>query len=138
MAVTWLVPKKGLQEQFLTDVDMVLGKSPFHWYVTAGFRSLPEQDVLWKKYLEGGPLAAPPGKSAHNFGLAIDVVPDKDPTKPGLQPGWSLLKKAKEYAAWIWLKVTIAKHPRLTHGSKFGDWPHIQRYNWPLHRYPVQ
>jgi len=42
--------------------------------VTSGTRSFAEQDELFKKHLAGGPLAAPPGKSNHNFGLAFDVT----------------------------------------------------------------
>jgi peptidoglycan L-alanyl-D-glutamate endopeptidase CwlK len=42
--------------------------------VTSGTRSFAEQAELFKKHLAGGPLAAPPGKSNHNFGLAFDVT----------------------------------------------------------------
>lgn len=52
--------------------------------VTSGMRSYAEQAELYKKYLAGGPIAAPPGKSNHNFGLAFDVTMFKwndDPEK---------------------------------------------------------
>jgi peptidoglycan L-alanyl-D-glutamate endopeptidase CwlK len=42
--------------------------------VTSGLRSYEEQAALYKKYQAGGPLAAPPGKSNHNFGLAFDIT----------------------------------------------------------------
>jgi peptidoglycan L-alanyl-D-glutamate endopeptidase CwlK len=42
--------------------------------VTSGMRSYAEQAELYAKYQAGGPLAAPPGKSNHNFGLAFDVT----------------------------------------------------------------
>jgi lysozyme family protein/peptidoglycan hydrolase-like protein with peptidoglycan-binding domain len=50
--------------------------------VTSGTRSFAEQDELFKKHLAGGPLAAPPGKSNHNFGLAFDVTIFKGSTDP--------------------------------------------------------
>lgn len=41
--------------------------------VGSGFRDPREQAVLYAKYLAGnGPVAAPPGSSMHNFGLASD------------------------------------------------------------------
>ena len=41
--------------------------------VNSGYRSIAEQTVLYRRYLAGqGPLAAPPGSSLHNFGLASD------------------------------------------------------------------
>ena len=50
--------------------------------VTSGTRSFAEQDELFKKHLAGGPLAAPPGKSNHNFGLAFDVTIFEGSTDP--------------------------------------------------------
>jgi len=42
--------------------------------VTSGYRSLAKQRQLYNRYLRGGPLAAKPGSSAHNFGLAVDIA----------------------------------------------------------------
>lgn len=42
--------------------------------VTSGLRSYEEQEELYRKYKAGGPVAAPPGESNHNFGLAFDVT----------------------------------------------------------------
>lgn len=42
--------------------------------VTSGLRSYEEQEKLYKAHLAGGPQAAPPGKSNHNFGLAFDIT----------------------------------------------------------------
>lgn len=39
---------------------------------TSVFRSLGLQGDLYKKYKNGGPLAAKPGLSFHNYGLAVD------------------------------------------------------------------
>lgn len=44
--------------------------------VTSTYRSLREQAALYKRFIEGRhPLpVAPPGRSKHNYGLAIDLV----------------------------------------------------------------
>ena len=75
-----------------------------------------------------GPKAAPGGKSAHNYGLAIDVALDGDP-KPGLQMLWNTGS-----AGWRWLKTSTVPHPRLKNGWSFGDWPHIERYKWQRYK----
>lgn len=45
----------------------------WHGSVTSGFRSRAEQAVLYARYLAGGNIAAKPGSSNHERGLAIDV-----------------------------------------------------------------
>lgn len=132
-----MCPTKGLEPQFYQDIEDLLNASKWDWYITSSTRSLIEQDVLWKKYLAGGNKAAPPGQSAHNFGLAVDVVPDGDETKPGLQMMWDILKSTvgvKVDKPWLWLRNAVKKHPRLHSGWSFGDWPHIQKYNWQEHK----
>lgn len=54
--------------------------------VIQGLRTYAEQDALFAK----GPSVtkARGGYSNHNFGMAVDVVPDADDTAPGLQPDW--------------------------------------------------
>lgn len=118
-----------LEPVFRADVEALLAGSPFTWLVTSGHRSNAEQSRLWQIHLAGGPKAAPPGKSAHNYGLAVDVVPDGDTGKPGIQPDWS-----GHSAAWKWLGDAVDKHPRLRHGRHFGDSPHIQKVNWAAHK----
>lgn len=141
MAIFWRTIDRGLLEpQFAADVEEFLANSPYSWYVMEGFRSLERSAKLYDEYVNGvwvkdsagqlvrgkrGPRAAPPGKSAHNFGLAIDVVPDQDPDKPGLQPTWDL-----KFRGWAWLKTASIPHPRLSNGWRFNDWPHIERYRW--------
>lgn len=129
MSINWRTIDPALLEPtFRRDVETLLANSPHHWTVTSGYRSLAEQRVLRAKYEAGGPLAARPGASAHNYGLAIDVVPDANPAVPGLQPTWDT-----SHPAWQWLRDACRPHPRLQHGSRFGDWPHIQRYRWKQH-----
>lgn len=130
MAIVWsksltTLQVSKLQSQFRDDINDVLGNSPYTWLVTHAYRSLKTQDELYQKYLKGGPKAAPPGKSAHNFGLAVDVVLDADPATPGIQPSWDI-----RLAGWLWLFVAIKKHPRLKSGVSFNDACHIERYKW--------
>jgi len=48
--------------------------------VVSGFRSYQQQADLYAKYLAGkGNLAAPPGSSMHEFGLAMDTAPNSTP-----------------------------------------------------------
>lgn len=127
MSLYWrAIDKSKLHPGFVDDLEKLFAESKWDWYVTFGYRSIEQQADLYAKYLAGGPKAAPPGKSAHNFGLAVDVVLDKDPNKPGLQPSWDL-----KLAAWIWLLAKCLAHPRLQSGFKFGDANHIQVYKWP-------
>lgn len=49
-----------------------------HPIFTSGFRSIRRQDELYQRFLRGQhpyPVAAP-GRSLHNYGLAIDLVSD--------------------------------------------------------------
>lgn len=41
--------------------------------IISGYRTDAEQARLYAKYKAGGPVAAPPGHSNHNFGLAWDI-----------------------------------------------------------------
>lgn len=127
------VDNRLLDKSFERDVVAVLGPSQHTFYVTEGFRSLKRSKELYEDYKAGrGPRAAPPGKSAHNYGLAIDVVLDSSPL-PGLQPSWST-----KLAGWLWLKWVLTNHPTLKSGWTFNDWPHIERRGWDKATRPVQ
>lgn len=41
--------------------------------VNSGGRTFQEQQVAYQKYLNGGPLAAKPGTSLHESGIAVDI-----------------------------------------------------------------
>ncbi len=56
--------------------------------VISGTRSYAKQAELYEKYKAGGPLAAPPGRSNHNFGIAFDI---------GVFTGSTDPEKAKNY-----------------------------------------
>lgn len=66
----------GLNPVFLkmfNDWNASLGN---HFSILSGFRSSAQQAELYRRYLNGtGNLAAPPGRSNHEKGLAIDVSP---------------------------------------------------------------
>jgi len=124
MAIIWRCDKGLLRPTFSDDVEKLFKGSKYTFYALSGTRSMEEQKVLWEIYQAGGPKAAPPGKSAHNYGLAVDVVLDVSDA-PGLQPSWDT-----KLAGWLWLKQACFKHPRLQSGWSFGDWPHIQQYKW--------
>jgi hypothetical protein len=129
MPVTWrTVDPSLLNPQFRQDIQAVLEYSPHWWTVTHGFRSLAEQNALWLAYQAGGPKAAPPGKSAHNYGLAVDVALDGSPA-PGLQPDWDT-----SHAGWIWLFDAVFRHPRLHSGRSFSDSDHVERLGWKSFR----
>lgn len=131
MSVVWRCSSLQLDEGFRRDVHAMLDGSPFSWYIVSGYRSMSEQTTLYEKYKKGGPRAAPPGQSAHNFGLAVDVVLDADKERPGLQPSWDT-----KLPGWLWLKAACATHPRLKSGWSFSDWPHLESSGWRGKRYP--
>lgn len=125
MAVIWKVKRELLEPEFANDVDRLLLDSPFLWRIVYGYRTLAEQDALYQKYLAGGPKAAPPGKSAHNFGLAVDV----QLIMPDGSMNWNI-----KYPGWMWLFKAIKPTPRLHSGVSFQDYDHIERYQWKLHK----
>jgi hypothetical protein len=133
--ITWDVNVADLAQlapSFRVDVTTVLAASPYDWRVVYAYRSLDLQQVLYDKYRAGGPLAAPPGRSAHNFGLAVDVqlwVPDAPSPSDPMRMEWNV--KAR---GWQWLFAAVKGAPRLHSGIEFGDFDHIERLNWKLYK----
>lgn len=126
MPIDWMkCDPDTLDPVFRKDVEEFLAASPYTWGVCYAFRSIALQKELYDKHLAGGPRAAPPGRSAHNFGLAVDVVLDGDPAKPGVQMDW-----VTTHAGWLWLKAKSIAHPRLRTGWKYADYGHIEAVNW--------
>jgi len=70
---------RGLSGSTLTRLNAMFAAMPKEHRdalsIVSGHRSVAKQARLHAKYLAGGPLAAPPGRSRHNFGTAIDVGP---------------------------------------------------------------
>lgn len=92
--------------------------------VTRGFATYAEQASLYAKG-RTTPCKivtnAKPGYSSHNFGLAVDVVPD-DVQKPGLQPDWNA-----DHPVWKTMLIVAAQHG-LNEGANwksFPDKPHL-------------
>jgi peptidoglycan L-alanyl-D-glutamate endopeptidase CwlK len=89
------------------------------YFATSGQRGWSEQADLYRKHLAGGPRAAPPGYSSHWIGGAVDLAPDADEGKPGLQG------PAYKFAAYTTL-VEEAQRAGLVSGRSFNDDPHVQ------------
>jgi len=124
VSVRWDVRKDDLDPQFGEDIDDVLTRSEYAWVVTRGFATMAEQAALYAKYQAGGPLAAPAGRSAHNWGLAVDVA-ILTPTGPS----WDYNNDQ-----WYWLWTECDKHPRLRSGHHFSDDDHVQAVAWAKKR----
>lgn len=124
---------------------LILAGEKIEVRVCQGVRSWPEQGAIYAKgrTMPGEPcvhdgrthqfgcLTHPwgaivtrcrPGYSWHQFGLAVDEVPD-DPTLAGFQCDWNLA-----HPAWQRMKA-VGESLGLVHGSEFRtfpDWPHFQ------------
>lgn len=110
-----------LDREFAADIVDLLGLSEYAWRVTEGVRTWEHQSALYEKHLAGGPLAAPPGHSAHEHGLAVDICR----FGAGIE-SWDYAKDP----AWEWLFAACLKHPRLHSGHDFKDDDHIQAVKW--------
>lgn len=99
--------------------------------VTQGLRTWDQQHDLWQKgrddrgqVIDRATIVtkAPAGYSWHNFGLAVDVVPD-DASLAGFQADWNI-----GHPAWAKI-VAVGKSLGLVDGAEwrsFPDWPHFQ------------
>lgn len=120
--VTWKVDASQLNAQFAQDVVGLLQDDPANWFITYGFRTRDEQAALYAKYLQGGPLAAPPGHSAHEVGLAVDIT---------------LVRNGEDIwdyrdPDWRRLVYKVHMHPRLHSLDDHGDTDHIEAVNWRM------
>lgn len=101
------------------DVILEAQKQGIHLRITQDghYRSFDEQEQLHQDYLDGGPLAAPPGESYHNYGLAVDVVPVNSQG----QPEW-------DSDNWEQIADIFAKHGFSWGFDLWGaDKPHFQK-----------
>lgn len=98
---------------------LVEGKMQNYIYkVYSGYRSFDEQRTLYKLFLGGGAKAAPPGLSAHNYGLAVDCA--------RLMPDGTVSWKDSDMD---YLGVLAPKHG-LDWGGRFADKPHLGMVNY--------
>ena len=70
-----------------------LERRGFSGTVTSGKRSSSEQSRLYQNYIHGRSdlPAAPPGRSAHEYGLALDFVVAQGKTSPQQRQAMNLL-----------------------------------------------
>jgi peptidoglycan L-alanyl-D-glutamate endopeptidase CwlK len=121
-----LFQRVNLDQLYMPFVQKVLGVAAAcrargaDYWATLALRDYAFQERLYKAHLAGGPRAAPPGLSAHQYGLAVDFTRDLDAHAAGIQPDWShedylILGEETERVGLVW-------------GNHFGDAPHVQ---WP-------
>lgn len=89
---------------------------------TFGFRTVEESDEMYKRFLAGGPRAAPGGYSSHNFGLASDeaLIIKESPNRVVTwgskdKPAFNVLGEEAQKLGLHW-------------GKNYSDEPHI---SWP-------
>lgn len=125
----WRKPKDGMNPVFVAALDGALGPLPDTWYVIQAKRDSAYQAALFAKYQAGGPRAAPPGYSPHEFGLAVDVALDADAVRAGLQPNWDL-----HDVRWQRLIHTVRDSRLLHSGIGFGDADHVEMVHWGAYK----
>lgn len=77
---------KGLNPQFLARFN-AWSRATGPYSITSGYRSSAQQAILYARYKAGrGALAAPPGRSMHEKGLAIDHAPHSWPIAATARP----------------------------------------------------
>ena len=140
MSLVWQVDRSLVDPTVANDIDGLLTPSDFAWAVYYGFRTAADQAAL---YAQGrtapGSIVtdAPPGRSAHEHGLAVDVCIVRDGRNT-----WNEMEPA-----WLWLWQAVRAHPRLhsgedfptdTHGRVAADGDHIESTRWPAVRAALQ
>jgi len=63
-----------IRKHVLALINIVEHQLGIRLRVAQGFRTREEQRQLYQIYLGGGPLAAMPGRSYHEYGLAVDLL----------------------------------------------------------------
>lgn len=108
----------------VTDIITSINSAGVDMRITRAFATLAEQNALYQLYLKGGPKAAPPGLSYHNYGVAIDfcllhkdgsvsfnMEEDMDHDK---KADWMEVVNSFQYKGWKW-------------GVSFGDNDHLEK-----------
>jgi D-alanyl-D-alanine carboxypeptidase. len=70
---TMLLATQRAARKFLSSLGQTGLSDGMTVQILSGTRTFAEQTTLFEKHLRGGPLAARPGRSNHNFGIAWDV-----------------------------------------------------------------
>ncbi len=121
MSLKWgHINRAQLDSELCAELEAVLGPLKETWLVTQGRRTYDEQASLWASYKAGGPKAAPPGSSPHEFGLAVDVA-----LYSNEKASWDVSDPA-----WPKLWAAVSASRLLHSGRHFGDPDHIERVAW--------
>jgi peptidoglycan L-alanyl-D-glutamate endopeptidase CwlK len=70
---TMLIPTQRKAREFMKNIGQAGLSQGLSVRLLSGTRTFAEQAELFEKHQHGGPLAASPGHSNHNFGIAWDV-----------------------------------------------------------------
>jgi len=122
-ALTELRPEmRRLVDPFLDE----LTAAGIDYIVTCTLRTFGEQMDCWNQgRLTPGPIVtnAKPGQSAHNYGMAIDIVPSINgkPDWDGKHPIWQTIGDFGQARGLEWYGAP---------GSAFVEFPHFQLKNW--------
>ena len=103
-----MIDLTALMPEFEAAVEAFLATLPVRYTPYMGYRDPATQAALYAKYQAGGPRAAPPWASAHQWGLAVDVA----------GPDWA-------DATYAPLQQALAVHPLLA-GLGAKDLDHIE------------
>lgn len=127
MPFVYHVDASLLDTEFRGAWEETAGPLPDTWLVTQGWRSRAVQAALYAHYQAGGPLAAPPGLSPHEWGLAVDVAL----LRADGSVSWDLGD-----AAWGRLFQAVDASALLHSGRHFTkpDPDHIERVGWQRYK----
>lgn len=108
--------------------------SQYDWKIISGYRDSVEQESLYAigRTTQLGSKTvtdAHGGQSAHNYGLALDVVPTLD-------KGVSTVTDT-EHPAWRERDTLLANFPGIQPAistSSGRDWAHVELKDWQMHK----
>jgi len=117
----------GLNPAFLSRVTSWANAVGDTFHITSGYRDVARQAALYSKYLRGeGNLAARPGSSMHNYGLAID-----GPHWGGRNPAAFGLVYRVPGEPWHVEPVEARAWRGLAPAAGWGDYPGVARASLP-------
>lgn len=93
-------PNHSMRRDAAAAFEKAIAESGSTPSVTSSFRTREQQERLYKLWLEGkGNLAAKPGTSRHEFGLAIDARGSEDWERAMVRNGF---KRTVKSEPWHW------------------------------------
>lgn len=121
-------PYAGLDPGFASALRQLIADAPGKITITSGFRSRAEQEALYKKKPK---LAAKPGHSKHEKGMAADLDYHEDPEveawvhrnayRYGLRFPMLTKKPGKKYEPWHVEPIGSAAHGAAQHQPAGGE-----------------